>query len=45
MSEKRETIRADVRYAILYLPVDSASGKVKEDRLAHKNVALYATFL
>ena len=39
MSEKRETTRADVRYAILCLPGDSASGRVKEDRLSHKNVA------
>jgi len=34
MSEKRETTRADMRYAILWLPGDSASGRVKEDHAA-----------
>jgi len=45
MSEKRETTSAEMRYAILCLTVDSASGRAEETIIFPKNVALCATFL
>jgi hypothetical protein len=40
MSEKRETTSADMRYVILCLTVDIASGGAEELILFHENLAL-----